>query len=125
MFREKEGGKEGKRYPHVLASHMPPQVVDLAHNPGTCPDWESNPQPFDSQAGAQSTEPHQSPRFFKCHHHCGTGFCHSAILDPWFNKTHCFPLSCFVTLFYCSNPPIASCEQVLKRSILFYFIFFF
>ena len=32
---------------------------DLAHNPGMCPDWESNRQPFGSQAGAQSTEPHQ------------------------------------------------------------------
>ena len=32
---------------------------DLANNPGMCPDWESNRQPFGSQAGAQSTEPHQ------------------------------------------------------------------
>ena len=36
-----------------------PQTGDLAHNPGTCPDRESNWQPFSSQAGAQSTEPHQ------------------------------------------------------------------
>ena len=32
---------------------------DLAHNPGMCPDWESNQQPFGSQASTQSTEPHQ------------------------------------------------------------------
>ena len=32
---------------------------DLAHNPGMCPDWESNWRPFVSQAGTQSTEPHQ------------------------------------------------------------------
>ena len=32
---------------------------DLAHNPGMCPDWESNRPPFDSQASTQSTEPHQ------------------------------------------------------------------
>ena len=32
---------------------------DLAHNPGMCPDWESNQGPFASQASAQSTEPHQ------------------------------------------------------------------
>ena len=32
---------------------------DLAHNPGMYPDWESNWQPFGSQAGAQSIEPHQ------------------------------------------------------------------
>ena len=32
---------------------------DLACNPGMCPNWESNWQPFGSQAGTQSTEPHQ------------------------------------------------------------------
>ena len=35
---------------------------DLAHNPGMDPDWELNQQTFGSQAGTQSTEPHQ-PRF--------------------------------------------------------------
>ena len=42
----------------MVASHALP-TGDLACNPGLCPDWESNPQPFGSQAGAQSTEPHQ------------------------------------------------------------------
>ena len=37
---------------------MPP-TGDLAHNPGMCPDWESNWRPFGLQAGSQSTEPHQ------------------------------------------------------------------
>ena len=32
---------------------------DLARNPGMCPDWELNQQPFGSQARVQSTEPHQ------------------------------------------------------------------
>ena len=32
---------------------------DLTCNLGMCPDWESNQRPFDSQASAQSTEPHQ------------------------------------------------------------------
>ena len=36
---------------------------DLAHNPGMGPDWESNLQPFGSQASTQSTEPHQ-PGFY-------------------------------------------------------------
>ena len=27
--------------------------------PGMCPNWESNQRPFGSQAGTQSTEPHQ------------------------------------------------------------------
>ena len=42
----------------MVASHRPP-TGDLVHNPGMCPDWESNQQPFGLQAGAQSTEPHQ------------------------------------------------------------------
>ena len=38
---------------------------DLACNPSIGPDWESNRQPFGSQASTQSTEPHQPglPRF--------------------------------------------------------------
>ena len=32
---------------------------DMALNPGMYPDWELNRQPFGSQAGTQSTEPHQ------------------------------------------------------------------
>ena len=31
---------------------------DLAHNPGMCPDWELNQQPFGLQANDQSTEPY-------------------------------------------------------------------
>ena len=42
----------------MVASCTPP-TGDLAHNPGVCPDWELNQQPFGSQARAQSTEPHQ------------------------------------------------------------------
>ena len=42
----------------MVASHTPP-TGDLACNPGMCPDWESNWQPFGSQVSAQSTEPHQ------------------------------------------------------------------
>ena len=42
----------------MVASHEPP-TEDLAHNPGICPDWESNQQLFGSQPGAQSTELYQ------------------------------------------------------------------
>ena len=56
--REREGEREGGKHPCVVASRVPP-TGDLAHNPGMCPDWESNQRPFGSQAGAQSTEPHQ------------------------------------------------------------------
>ena len=64
IFRER--GKEGEREGNIhvqethppVASHTPP-TGDLAHNPGMCPDWESNQRPFRSQAGTQSAEPHQ------------------------------------------------------------------
>ena len=36
-----------------------PPTEDLAGNPGMCPDWELNRQPFGLQDGAQSIEPHQ------------------------------------------------------------------
>ena len=45
----------------MVASHAP-DTGDLAHNPGMCHDWESNQQPFGSQAGVQSTEPHEPGR---------------------------------------------------------------
>ena len=58
IFRER--GREGEREEEinqcVVASHAPP-AGDLAHNPGMCPDWESNQQLSGLQASAQSTEP--------------------------------------------------------------------
>ena len=48
----------------MVASHMLP-TGDPAHNPGVCPDWESNQQPFGLQAGAQSTELQQPWLFYK------------------------------------------------------------
>ena len=43
LFRDggKEGEGEGEKHQCVVASHAP-LVGDLAHNPGMCPDWESN-----------------------------------------------------------------------------------
>ena len=60
IFRERgrEGEREGDKHQCVVASRASP-TGDLAHKPGMCPDWESNRQPFSSQAGAPSTEPHQ------------------------------------------------------------------
>ena len=58
--REKETKRNidaGKKH-QLVASHAPP-TGDLAHNPGMCPDWESNSRPFGSQASSQTTEPHQ------------------------------------------------------------------
>ena len=39
--RGREGETEGEKHQCVVASRMPP-TGDLACNPGTCPDWESN-----------------------------------------------------------------------------------
>ena len=41
----------------MVASRTPP-TGDVAHNPGMCPDWQSNQRPFGSQVGTQSTEQH-------------------------------------------------------------------
>ena len=59
LFLESREGREGEKHQCVAASWAPP-TGDLACNSGTCPDRESNQWPLGSQAGAQSTEPHQS-----------------------------------------------------------------
>ena len=53
--RGREGEGEGGKHQGVVASHVLP-TGDLAHNPGTCPDWESNRGPFGSQDSTQSTK---------------------------------------------------------------------
>ena len=60
IFREKgrEGEREGEKHECVVVSHTPP-TGDLACNLGMCPVWELNQWPFGSQAGVQSTKPHQ------------------------------------------------------------------
>ena len=40
-----EGEREGEKHQCVVASRVPP-TGDLAHNPGMCPDWESNRRPL-------------------------------------------------------------------------------
>ena len=58
IFRGERKEKAREKHQCVVASHEPP-TGDLAHNPGMCPDWESNQRPFGLQAGTQSTEPQQ------------------------------------------------------------------
>ena len=65
LERGREGEREGEKHQPVVASHVPP-TGDLAWNPGMCPDWELNQQPFGSQAGAQSIESHQLGLFWFC-----------------------------------------------------------
>ena len=62
-FREgREGEREEETHQYVVAFHVP-LVGDLACNKDMWPEWESNQQPFGSQAGVQSTEPHQPGQF--------------------------------------------------------------
>ena len=64
-FKERgmEGEREGEKHQCVVASHVSP-TGDLDRNPGMCPDWESNRQPFGLQASTQSTEPHQPGHYY-------------------------------------------------------------
>ena len=55
--RGREGEREGNMNVWFLW-HTPYWRPNLACSPGMSPDWESNPQPFVSQASAQSTELH-------------------------------------------------------------------
>ena len=61
--RRRGGEREGEKHQCVVASCVSP-TGDLVHNPDMCPEWELNQQPFGSQAGTQSTEPHQPALFF-------------------------------------------------------------
>ena len=58
LERGSEGEREGEKHQCVFAS-CTPLTADLAHNPACALHWESNQRPFGSQAGTQSTEPHQ------------------------------------------------------------------
>ena len=62
LFLHREEGREKKRERNinVWLPLMRPPAGDLAHNPGTCPDWESNWRPFTLWDDAQPTEPSQA-----------------------------------------------------------------
>ena len=64
FYRGREGEREAEKPQCVVAFHVSP-TGDLAHNPGMCPDWESNWQPLNLQTSIQSTEPHQPEQI--CH----------------------------------------------------------
>ena len=91
---------------------------DLACNPGTCPDWESNQWPFGSQAGTQSTEPHQpGPKVIVL---MNLNFCvilNNAFLD-WHHKDNAFSYDdkCFQVLSSHSQVS-AHLERTRKSSV--------
>ena len=64
LFLDRGEGRETERERNInvwlpLMCSALGTTGDLARNPGMCPNWELNQQPSDSQAGTQSTEPHQ------------------------------------------------------------------
>ena len=77
LFIPREGGREKEGTKHLSVASLMSPAGDLAH---VCTDWELNQQPFGSQAGTQSTEPHQPG--------------HESIYILIFGLR-------FVTLFYC------------------------
>ena len=59
IFRRGEGMEKGRETSMCGCPSLPP-IEDLAHNPGTCPDWELNQRPFGLQPWFnQSTELYQ------------------------------------------------------------------
>ena len=74
FFFMRGGERKGEKHQCVVPCHMP-RTGDLAHNPGMCPDWELNWQPFGSQTSAQSTELHQPGQ-------CFVFFAHYSISPP-------------------------------------------
>ena len=61
LFLDRGEGREKERdvqEKHQLVASWAPSGGDLAHNPGMCPDQESNWWPSSFQASTQTTEPH-------------------------------------------------------------------
>ena len=59
LFSDRGEGRKRERNINMWLLLAHPQLGDLAHSLGMCPHWESNQWPFGSQAGTQSTKPHQ------------------------------------------------------------------
>ena len=63
LFLEKEREREKHqcgRHTSIICPLSAPQPQIKPHNPGMCPAWELNQQPFALRSDAQPTEPHQS-----------------------------------------------------------------
>ena len=89
IFRDRgrEGEREGEKHQYVVASHVPP-TGDLAHNPGMCPNWESNRQLPSSQASTPSTEPYQPG--LKIYFLIGKCIPFTSSIDYWCNSSSSF-----------------------------------
>ena len=55
-----KGGRKRGRETSICGRLLQAPTRGLAHNPGMCPDWESNQRFFGSQAHIQSSELYQS-----------------------------------------------------------------
>ena len=80
LFIFRESRREGEKHQCVVASRVP-CPGDLACSPGRYPDWESNLQPFGSQASTQSIESHQPGLYYIFFHtnNCKPAFAHTYI----------------------------------------------
>ena len=63
IFRERRTEEESEGEKNWSVASCTPPTRDLARNPGMCPNRELNWWLFGSQAGTQSTEPHQPGHF--------------------------------------------------------------
>ena len=66
-FRERKEGRETLMRKRSTDWFLPTSTWtgDWTHNPGMCPNWELNPQPFGYRMMFQPTESHQSGPFKK------------------------------------------------------------
>ena len=61
LFLERgEGEREEEKHQSSVGASRTPPAGDLACNPGMCPDWELNQQPFGLQNNVQSTKSYRS-----------------------------------------------------------------
>ena len=110
IFRERrEGERKVEKHQCMVTSNTRP-TGDLAHNPGMCPDWELNLWPFRSQAGTQSTDPHQPGQL---------------LIIFSYNPLYFFSVSCYFSSFiwfYYLGPLSLSLISLVKCQSFFIFL---
>ena len=77
---------------HQLVASCTSPAKDLACNPGMCPDWEENQQPFGLWNNAQPTESHQSGLYTYVlssiiHNFQKVETIQMSLTDKWINKS--------------------------------------
>ena len=98
-----------------------PRTREPVCNPGMCSDWKLNQQPFGSQAGTQSTEPHQpgipGVQFYN------TSSVYCIVCSPSQVESSSITIYSPFTLFYFPNPSFPLVITILlwvSRSFFFF-----